>query len=177
MNKFPSIVPGDHELILRAVSFATVAHDGQRRKYTGEPYIVHPLTVAQMVASRTMDPHVIAAAVLHDVLEDTPVAPYELQDLFGSRVAEMVADLTDMFTHDNFPELNRAQRKQKERERFATTSAEVQLIKAYDMLDNTRSIVKYDSGFAMVYLNEKRLLLKVMTKVDPHVLLQLKGSL
>jgi (p)ppGpp synthase/HD superfamily hydrolase len=82
--KFPSIVPGDHALILRAGAAAASAHGMQTRKFKRDkadpdvPYIVHPLRVAAMVANRTMDPHIIAAAIMHDVYEDTEISPNEV---------------------------------------------------------------------------------------------------
>jgi (p)ppGpp synthase/HD superfamily hydrolase len=177
MPPFPSPVPGDHALILHAVRVATVAHHGQMRKYTGDPYIVHPLSVAQMVAHRTMDPHVIAAAVLHDVIEDTSVTYHHLLSLFGERVAELVNELTDRYTHEAYPQFNRAQRKQMERDRLATVSQDAQLIKGCDMLDNMWSIQTHDPGFYSVFMKEKQLLLEVLTGLDPHVRLQLENRL
>lgn len=165
---FPSTVPGDHALVVAAIRFATQAHHGQTRRYTGEPYVLHCLNVAYMVANRTMDPHVISAAVLHDVLEDTPTTFVQLQDRFSFRVAEYVRELTDFYTHESFPDLNRMERKLKEARRIAEASAEAQMIKAYDLYDNTVSITAHDPGFAKVYLPEKRRLLTVMTKLDPH---------
>lgn len=175
-HSWPSPVPGDIALVMHATRFATVAHHGQMRKYTNEPYIVHPMTVAFMVANRTMDPHVIAAAVLHDVLEDTPATYVQLAQLFGERVAGYVVELTDFYTKENFPEFNRKQRKERERMRFAKASSEAKLIKAYDMLDNGLSIKAHDPDFAVVYLREKRALLEVIRDdLDPHVLLQLEA--
>lgn len=165
---FPSTVPGDHGIILKAVRFAILAHGDQKRRYTNDPYVLHCMTVAYMVSNRTMDPHVIAAAVLHDVLEDTEATVVQLQNQFGERVAEYVRELTDFYTAENFPHLNRENRKRREAERLGQASAEAQLIKAYDLYDNTTSIAAHDPGFAKVYLPEKRRVLNAMTKLDPH---------
>jgi len=166
--KFPSMVPGDIALVLRAVQFAAQAHVAQVRKYTGEPYLMHLLAVAHSVANRTMDPHVIAAAVLHDTLEDTDTHPAQLRRLFGERVTALVVELTDVFTHEDHPDKNRAHRKALEAERLGRISAEAQLIKAYDLMDNTSSITQHDPGFAKVYLAEKRRALAHMDLLDPH---------
>jgi (p)ppGpp synthase/HD superfamily hydrolase len=165
---FPSAVPGDHALVLQAVRFASVAHAGQTRKYTGEPYLNHLLSVGFGVALRTMDPHIISAAVLHDVLEDTDTHPQQLSRMFSDRVAALVLELTDVYIPANFPELNRKERKKLEARRYGLVSAEAQLIKAYDLLDNTSTITAHDPGFAKVYLAEKRELLSHMDKLDPH---------
>jgi len=78
------------ELVTRAVLFAAEAHDGAHRKSSHIPYIVHPMEAAAIAASVTEDEHVIAAAVLHDVVEDTDVTEEQVEALFGRRVAELV---------------------------------------------------------------------------------------
>lgn len=180
---FPSTVPGDHALILRAVLFATYAHACRakssvfqchacrqhRRRYGTGPYITHPMAVAMMVSNFTMDPHVIAAAVLHDVIEDTEADLTEIQNDFGERIAGMV----DLMTEHPEPGVNRVKRKAKQRERIAEASAEVQLIKAMDLLHNRDSIVKHDPDFAKVFLREMAELVQVMTKLDPTARLML----
>ena len=82
----------------RARIFATAAHAavGQTRKYTGEPYIVHPIEVAKIVENHGGSNAMIAAALLHDVLEDTSVTFDVLETEFGSEVAELVLWLTDV---------------------------------------------------------------------------------
>lgn len=151
----------------RAALFSRAAHQavGQRRKYTGEPYWQHPATVAEMVAAvEAATVEMIAAAHLHDVLEDTAVTALDIEECFGQRVAVLVQELTDQFID---PEIgNRAHRKALERDRLAQVSPEAQTIKYADLIDNTVSIVARDRGFARVYLAEKRRLLEVMTAGD-----------
>jgi len=81
----------------KALLFATAAHYaiGQTRKYSGEPYIVHPVAVAELVMSVPHTPEMVAAALLHDVLEDTDVPYSVLEEEFGSTVAEYVQLLSD----------------------------------------------------------------------------------
>ena len=79
------------DLLEDAVAFAAKAHEGQCRKGTELPYIVHPMEAAAICASITDDVEVLAAAVLHDVVEDTGVTVGELEARFGSRVAAIVA--------------------------------------------------------------------------------------
>jgi (p)ppGpp synthase/HD superfamily hydrolase len=82
----------ENELERRALEFAIAAHASidQRRKYTGEPYIVHPIAVAALVRSVPHTPEIIAAAYLHDVVEDTPVTIEEIRAEFGDEVAALV---------------------------------------------------------------------------------------
>ena len=155
------------------LAFANKAHAGQKRKYTGEDYIIHPMRVAFAgiyAGGRTAQPTAIAAALLHDVVEDTSVTFDELR-LFLSRVfidhadtaeiMRLVIALTDVYTKDNFIELNRNQRKEKECWRMGTTfDSTLYLIKLADMLDNQSSINKYDPSFAKTFNAEYLLFLE-----------------
>lgn len=171
---FPSTVPMDHPLVLRATLTAVHSHDGQRRKHVDEPYVAHPIRVAHRVAERTMDPHVIAAALLHDVVEDTDTTLDELGDVFGYRIHDMVEALTNV---PRQPGINRAQRRKIDHARIAAAGRDVQLIKAADIMDNWPSIRTFDPGFAKVYLAENNLLLTMMNELDPHIQLELEQTL
>lgn len=153
----------------RAKVFATAAHAavGQTRKYTGEPYVVHPIEVASLVESVGGTEAMVAAALLHDVLEDTGVTVDVLEEQFGSEVADLVLWLTDV---SNPNDGNRSTRKALDRQHSAAAPAAAQTIKVADLISNTRSIVAHDPGFAKVYLEEKRLLLEVLTRADPTLL-------
>lgn len=83
------------ELISQAIQFAVQAHDGMRRKSGNSPYILHPLEAAVIVGTMTDDQHLIAAAVLHDVVEDAGITMQEVEERFGSRVAALVASETE----------------------------------------------------------------------------------
>jgi guanosine-3',5'-bis(diphosphate) 3'-pyrophosphohydrolase len=151
--------------ILKAIAFAAKAHGEQKRKYTGEPYIVHPIAVAQILGNIFPD-YVIIAAILHDTVEDTPATPQSISENFGYKVAGLVKELTDVFTKEEYPGLNRAQRKSCECDRIATISFEAKSIKLADLIDNTESIVLHDPGFAKTYLAEKQDMLRVLS--DGH---------
>jgi (p)ppGpp synthase/HD superfamily hydrolase len=153
----------------RARIFATAAHAavGQTRKYTGEPYVVHPIEVSEIVASVGGTDAMVAAALLHDVLEDTDVTFDVLEAEFGLEVAELVLWLTDVSKPEDG---NRSTRKALDRQHSAAAPAEAQTIKVADLISNTRSIVAHDPGFAKLYLEEKRMLLEVLTKADLHLL-------
>jgi len=153
----------------RARVFATAAHAAvaQLRKYTNEPYIVHP---AEVVAILKTVPHteaMIAAAWMHDVVEDTGVSIELVRAEFGSEVSDLVGWLTDVSRPEQG---NRATRKAIDRAHTAAAPSEAQTIKLCDLISNTRSIVEHDPEFARVYLAEKRLLLEVMTKADPELM-------
>jgi len=144
--------------------FAMESHNGQLRKYTRTPYIEHPIAVAKLVAGVTDDQEMIAAALLHDVVEDTPVTMAEIELLFGARVAALVRDLTDVSVRTDG---NRVTRKAIDRAHIAAASADAKTIKLADLIDNSYSIVEYDPKFARVYMAEKRLLLGVLTDGHP----------
>ena len=156
-------------LVLRARLFATNAHgaNNQRRKYTDEPYIVHPASVVRLVASVSHSPAMLAAAWLHDVVEDTPVTIEGIQEAFGSEVSELVDFLTDVSRPSDG---NRQTRKAIDRDHIALAPISAKTIKLADLIDNTRSIVRYDPGFARIYLREKALLLEVLSDGDATLL-------
>ena len=147
------------DLVTKAREFATQAHVGQKRKYSGQPYIVHPIAVAELVATVTEDQEVIAAALLHDTVEDTPVTIDEIEARFGPRVASLVSDLTDVSRKEDG---NRAARRAIDRAHTALASPDAKTIKLCDLIDNTRTIVRDDPGFARIYMAEKRLMLEVL---------------
>lgn len=153
-------------MVERARVFATAAHAavGQTRKYTFEPYIVHPAEVAKIVADAGGTEAMVAAAWLHDTVEDTGVTIEVIRAEFGTEVAELVGWLTDVSRPEHG---NRAHRKALDRAHSAMAPAEAQTVKLADLIANTRSIMEHDVAFAKTYLEEKRLLLEVMTKGDP----------
>jgi len=147
-------------LVNAAIRFAKGHHEGQLRKYTGEPYIEHPISVAKIVSSVTEDVEVICAAILHDVLEDTN-AKYEdlINRGFGWSIANMVLELTDVSKPSDG---NRSIRKAIDRMHLAKASKRSKTVKLADMIDNSCSIVVHDPNFAVVYMREMKLLL-------PHI--------
>lgn len=147
----------------KAKQFAIEAHDSisQVRKYTGEPYHVHVLTVAELVSTKTNDEEVLASACLHDILEDVaPSMPQYGKEAilreFGERVLSIVVELTDVYTKENYPDLNRKKRKQMEAERLAQISEEAKLIKRADLFDNNKTLM--GTSFEKVWLEEKAVL-------------------
>mgnify|MGYP001824179600 CR=1 FL=1 len=152
----------EQAMVARARYFASKKHAGQQRKYTGEPYIVHPIAVADRVRANGGNANMVAAALLHDVLEDTDATVAEIEGMTNKEVAMLVVELTDQYTKEFYPELNRATRKGLEARRLAKVSDEAKAIKLADMADNTATIVEHDPAFAKVYLREKAELLELM---------------
>lgn len=152
----------------RAKDFATRYHVSidQRRKYTNEPYIMHPAAVVELVRSVDHTEAMIAAAWLHDTVEDTPATLDEVEQVFGGTVAALVEMLTDVSKPTDG---NRENRKAIDRAHTAKASPEAKTIKLADLIDNTRSIVARDTEFAKVYLAEKALLLEVLWEGDAEL--------
>lgn len=148
-------------MISAAAIFAAEAHAsiGQVRKYTGEPYVVHPRAVAALVAEAGGDDSMVAAAWLHDVVEDTPVALDDIRQQFGDDIADLVFWLTDISRPEDG---NRASRKAIDRAHLAQAPARAKAVKLADLIDNSASILAHDPNFAVVYLREKAALLEIL---------------
>ena len=122
--------------VIRAAHFAAVKHAAQRRKgEAAEPYVNHLLEVANLVAEAGLDVDSIAAALLHDTVEDTDTSAAELEAEFGTIVARLVLELTDDKS------LPKAERKRLQVERAPHKSASAQAIKTADKISNLRSIL------------------------------------
>ncbi len=122
-----------------AFLFSAEAHDGQRR-LTGEPYITHPIAAAHILAQMRMDHQTIMAAILHDVIEDTPTAKKQLENQFGKDVAELVDGVTKL-TQINFK--NQAEAQAENFRKMILAMAQdirVILIKLADRLHNMRTL-------------------------------------
>ena len=150
-------------VIQKARRFAKLAHGlvlnsqgqlGQRRKGTNEPYTKHLSEVAKLVAGSGGDEAQIAAAWLHDVVEDTPVPLNHVRTVFGPDVAKLVQELTDKFTKQNYPGLNRRQRKAKELDRLSKISDRAKTIKYADFLSNLEGVSVLGPSFGEVYTRE-----------------------
>ena len=127
----------DMQLVLSAASFAATRHTTQRRKdAAASPYINHPLALGDILASEggVEDAEVIAAALLHDTVEDTETSIEELVTLFGERVASMVAEVTDDKSLDS------AERKRLQIVKAASKSPGAKLVKLADKIANLRDL-------------------------------------
>lgn len=158
-------------LLDAAITIASQAHAGQRRKYVSTPYLSHCLEVVNILIEHGIDDQVmLAAAALHDVIEDCEYwDDWRLHaELFRRgyddqrfRLVGLVQELTEP-AHQG----NRATRKALECERLSKISADAQTIKYADLISNTGSIVQHDPDFAKVYLQEKWNILGVMAGGD-----------
>ncbi len=153
------------DMIVKAEIFATQAHAlvEQKRKYTGEDYIVHPIRVAKIVEQFGGSDDQIAAAFLHDVVEDTDVDILDVRMEFGNDIGEIVDGLTDVSQPSDG---NRKLRKAMDRAHSADASAEAQFVKCADIIDNSADISANDPNFSKVYKQEMLELLAVMDKVS-----------
>jgi len=154
-----------NNLIESAREFATKTHQriGHLRKYTKQPYHTHLEAVAKLVNSVSDDQEMIAAAWLHDAVEDTPATLDDIEKQFGRAVAELVEELTDVSKPGDG---NRAKRKEIDRVHSAQASARAKTVKLADLIDNCKDISKNDARFARVYLTEMGALLKVLSEGD-----------
>lgn len=140
-----SVSQEDRELIERAYEVAEHAHDGQARA-SGEPYIVHSLAVALMLADLHLDPKTIAAGLLHDVPEDTAVTIDQVRDMFGAEIASLVDGVTKLSQIDRLSGDGRTsieeQRAESLRKMFLAMVQDVRvvLIKLADRLHNMRTL-------------------------------------
>lgn len=174
--------------------YAERAHRGQERKYNGQPYIVHPRRVAAklMELNKMYTGNIsgcyflasaIAAAYLHDVIEDCKITKEQLAKDFDANIADLVYNLTNTskITH---PNANRAMRKQIDRSKLGALSAAdrsvarvVHSIKAADRIDNLNDLGASDPDFLAVYLEESKLLLEVLDRADIRLRDELRSTI
>lgn len=160
-------------VISKAWEFAKHAHRNQKRKYSGGPYFdEHCAKVAKVVEEWCQDmpdqiENMIAAALLHDTVEDTDVFIEHIYEEFGPDIGYLVAGLTDVSQPSDG---NRQVRKAMDREHLAKGDIRVQLIKLADMKCNGIDIAEKDKDFAVVYLREMKELREAMDKTVGHPL-------
>lgn len=151
------------DLKWRALKFADQAHAGQRRKFSGQPYICHPIRVAARVAAVPgATDEMVVAAFLHDVVEDCGVGLDEIGKEFGPVVKQLVSEVTNP---PDQPGHNRRAREAYRFAKLATVSNEAKVIKLADRIDNLSDLPK-GTRFYPVYLEESRQLLEVLRGVN-----------
>ena len=140
------------ELVSEAIAFAVKAHDGMRRKKSEAPYILHPMEAAVIVGTMTNDQNLIAAAALHDVVEDAGVTIDEIEQRFGKRVRELVESETEDKREDLPPEATWRIRKEESLEVLKNANDnDVLMVWLGDKLANMRAIYRSfkEEGVAM----------------------------
>lgn len=154
----------DTELLDRAIVFAVQAHHNSERRGKGFPYIVHPLEAVEIVATITPDQELLAAAALHDTVEDTDVTVEQLREAFGERIANLVHAESDQIDGVLFNGENEEQtwhaRKQAAIDRLAKASHDAKIVAMGDKLSNMRAIwrdyqVKGDELWKIFHCSDK----------------------
>ena len=153
--------PTDGDPMGRARAFAIRAHGAQMRKFSGQPYVVHLDAVVRILQSFgiTAAP-VLAAAYLHDTVEDTEASIEDILKAFVEEIAELVYWLTDA------EQGKRKIRKLMSAWRLGRAPFDAKLIKLADFIDNTHDICRHDRHFAPVYLREKAKILAMMARSE-----------
>ena len=132
----------DTSLVDKAIIYAVKAHQGVPRRGRDFPYIVHPLEALTIVATMTSEPELLAAAVLHDVVEDTPCTVEEIRAEFGDRVAELVDAETEKHDQSRSREESWLDRKKAALEELRQSSRNVKIVALGDKLSNMRAIAR-----------------------------------
>lgn len=129
----------DFELLKKAFLFAKEAHQGQKR-FTGDPYVTHPLAVAEILAEMKLDSTTITVALLHDVLEDTKTTKEELSKVFGSEIAKLVDSVSKL--RIEFPVAEKGYNVENLQKMFLAIAEDLRvvLIKLADRLHNMRTL-------------------------------------
>lgn len=134
--------PLDTSLLDRAIIFAVRAHAGTERRGKGFPYIVHPLEAVEIVATITPDQELLAAAALHDTVEDTGVTVEQIRAEFGERVAALVEAESDVFIEGISETDSWRARKQAAIDRLAAAPRDAKMVALGDKLSNMRAIAR-----------------------------------
>ena len=130
----------DSELLDRAIVFAVKAHHNTERRGKGFPYIVHPLEAVEIVATITPDQELLAAAALHDTIEDTDVTVEDIRKEFGDRISNIVHAESDQEAEGVSEEDSWHARKQAAIDRLAAAPYEAKIVAMGDKLSNMRAI-------------------------------------
>jgi myo-inositol-1(or 4)-monophosphatase len=134
--------PIDTSLLDRAIMFAVRAHSGTERRGKGFPYIVHPMEAVSIAATITPDQEILAAAALHDTVEDTDVTVDQIRSEFGDRIASLVAAETDAIMEGKSENETWHERKQAAIDRLARVSRDAKIVAMGDKLSNMRAIAR-----------------------------------
>ena len=134
--------PLNTAILDRAIMFAVKAHTGTERRGKGYPYIIHPMEAVEIVATMTKDQELLAAAILHDTVEDTNVTVDQIREEFGDRVADLVASESDEMPVGVPEEDSWHARKQAAIDRLSKASREAKIVAMGDKLSNMRAIAR-----------------------------------
>ena len=132
----------DTSILDKAIVFAVKAHQGIERKGKGFPYIVHPMEAVSIAATMTNDQDLLAAAALHDTVEDTSVTLKDIEREFGKRVADLVEAESDIVFEGKNREESWRLRKEEAIERLSKATNEAKIVALSDKLSNIRAIYR-----------------------------------
>lgn len=153
--------------VAKAYEFFKELHKDQKRKDGVRPYFdAHLIPVAELVWEYSGSETLVVVALAHDGAEDQNLSFGEIENVFGATVRDLVWFLTDQFTKENYPELNRAKRKQAERERYGSMPSDAKLVKLCDIVANLRDD-NGDAGFMQMYIREKIACLPYLKIANP----------
>ena len=163
----------DTTLLDRAIRFAVAAHSGVERRGKGFPYIVHPMEAMAIAATMTPDQEILAAAALHDVVEDTDVTLEDLRAQFGDRVAQLVDTESDHFKDD----LDWRARKEDSLKRLREANRDEKIVALGDKLSNMRAIARDYTSEGEVFWDRFRVKEKSVHGWRYHALLDVLSEL
>ena len=163
----------DTTLLDRAIRFAVAAHSGVERRGKGFPYIVHPMEAMAIAATMTPDQEILAAAALHDVVEDTDVTLEDLRAQFGDRVAQLVDTESDHFKDD----LDWRARKEDSLKRLREADRDEKIVALGDKLSNMRAIARDYTSEGEVFWDRFRVKEKSVHGWRYHALLDALSEL
>jgi hypothetical protein len=153
----------------QAIHFATWVHEGQVRKYTGLPYVTHPIRCGNRAINLFQDADLGIAMLLHDGPEDQieRCPPSLIEVLYGKRVRSLVDSLTN--PSKLHPELNREEKKKMDRAHYAKAYIYTKMLKMIDRIDNLKELdIKNDAAFAALYCTESSLLLQALEETTQY---------
>ena len=132
----------DTSFLDKALVFAIKAHSGVERRGKDLPYIVHPMEAVAIVATMTKDQEILAAAALHDIIEDTEYTEENIRKEFGERVANLVSSETDLVVEGKSESDSWKERKQYAIERLAKLDRDAKIVSLGDKLSNARAMLQ-----------------------------------
>lgn len=165
----------DQQLITNAYFLGQRGHQGQKRKFTGDDYFVHPVRVALSAASYPFTTsEMLAACFCHDLLEDTDVAPKEIEIATNFDVLELVQELTNP---SKGSPLSRVLRKQMDRDHLRKVSWAAKIIKMLDRIDNLQEMVGASNNFKRIYCEESFLLVQAIEVAEKSIAAKLYSAI
>lgn len=167
----------DSTLLDKAICFAVRAHHNTERRGKGFPYIVHPMEAVAIVATITSDQELLAAAALHDVVEDTEITLTQIREEFGERIARLVEAESDKAVEGRSESASWRERKQSAIDRLAEAPYDAKIVAMGDKLSNMRAIARDYTSIGESFWDRFRIKDKSVHGWRYHALVQALSSL